>query len=605
MRIIGGAGVLLEERLGTQRWLWWRGPQLDEARARWGARARSLEGPVAASELARWTRSRPELGARVRAHVAREWGPWAGRGAVEGALRRGSLVVVEVRVALSEGGHARIFELELPASPVPATDDTPIDEGPGLAQAAPPPTQLRVLDRWHRPVEALTLALPSTPEAASDMGGGVALGSDEQGACSASLVTVEDARWAPEPAEDEAPEDAPEGIAVQTRTLRLSGASWEPEAAVALHLAQMNWLVLERPVVERLVPAQARSDHGSGLSVPGPWTQLEGEDNPRHPLAPFVHGLRRLLDEPGARLLVVGHASADGGAKANQALSEARAAGFRHLLEGAREAWVELARDHGSLRDVVAYLDYLGTRRAWTCVCEAPVAELSAKPSAASKATVSAFQSDYNQRFEAGEALAVDGVCGEKTLGAVFDVLRDELARWLDKLGTHLDALPRERIVYLGHGAELAGQSKDGEASAHDDEAGDRAVEFLLYWGLAADVDEGLDALAIYTSPVLRWREWALPDEPDEWATGPFTIVSDLTPEEPALPETYRLEGDDGLLIERVLPDEGVVEAGELTLHYEALPTHLRYTLTVIAHSGNESVIFEGLRYGQLHSSAL
>ena len=40
-----------------------------------------------------------------------------------------------------------------------------------------------------------------------------------------------------------------------------------------------------------------------------------------------------------------------------------------------------------------------------------------------------AFQTECNERFDA--SVDVDGVCGEQTLGAVFQVLRFEFERWL------------------------------------------------------------------------------------------------------------------------------------------------------------------------------
>jgi hypothetical protein len=147
-------------------------------------------------------------------------------------------------------------------------------------------------------------------------------------------------------------------------------------------------------------------------------------------------------------------------------------------------------------------------------------------------------------------------------------------------------------VVYCGHGSTLAGRS--------DDEAADRIIDVILIDRLPQS--DAIDPAEVYASTV-AWRlDFELPDEPDEWATGPFTLVSDLTPDEPADPETYCLRSDDeSVRFEHTLPDDGEVESGELVIRYEALPTDRRYTLTVVAHSGNESAIFENLTYAALH----
>ena len=249
----------------------------------------------------------------------------------------------------------------------------------------------------------------------------------------------------------------------------------------------------------------------------------------------------------------------------------------------------------------MAYLDYLGTQRGWSCSSSEPVAELGTNESEVSRASVSAFQSEYNERFPAEYelAVAIDGVCGRKTLAAVFEVLHDELERWLAKLGTTPSALPLGRVVYLGHGDTLAGRGGEGD----DPEAADRILDLIIVENLPF-TDE-LEAAEVYESKVARWVPFEIPDEPDEWATGPFTIISDLTPEEPAEPETYTLESEDrSVVFQRVLPEDGELESGELILHFEALPTQHRYTLRVTASNGNTSVIFENLSYGELHGAS-
>jgi hypothetical protein len=152
-------------------------------------------------------------------------------------------------------------------------------------------------------------------------------------------------------------------------------------------------------------------------------------------------------------------------------------------------------------------------------------------------------------------------------------------------------------VIYAGHGSTLAGRPSDGT----DPEAADRVVDLILVDG--AKLHEPFDPAEVYDSRV-AWRlRFTLPDEPHEWATGPLTVVSDLTPDEPVETERYRLCSDDGSWdTQHVLPEDGILEAGELVLHFPELPTGLRYTLTVTATGGDESIVFERVPYGQLHA---
>ncbi len=443
------------------------------------------------------------------------------------------------------------------------------------------------------PAAALDIQLEtidtSLHEATSDSGGMVLFANVRAGAASLRIVALDRVAWDVEGdagvAESAQHDETPVSLALDLRGLIRA------EVAVEVEVGGEARVVLERPLLRFAVPDVLRCDHASTLLVPAPWT------DDWHPLAAVARGLRALVDAPERWLLVIGHASAPGSEAGNQALSEHRADAVRALVENDADAWVEHARERGSLRDVLAYLDYLGRKRGWSCSVDASVAELGTEETSLTRSAVSAFQSDYNARFDG--SLAIDGVCGTKTLGAVFEVLYDELERWLDKLGRTPEQVPLDRVAYVGYGATLAGREGEGSAA----EAADRVVDLVVIEGIEFDPD--IDPAEVFTSTVARRRPLVLPKEPDEWATGPFTIVSDLTPEEPALPETYRLSSEDGAWnAERVLPDEGEVEAGELVLHFPRLPTEHRYSLVVVSNGGNESVIFENLAYGQLHDES-
>jgi hypothetical protein len=526
---------------------------------------------------------RVEAPALVARSQAEQWR------ALEAALRRGQLLVIERTSRLARLAHV---DVRADDDPIPDTP-TPIADGPGLARL-----RVRVVELGGQGVAALALALDSPDaeprELETPAGGRLLLDGVSLGRHGLQVIDVDAVDW------DRNAEHLQDEIVVQTDDRRVDIAldlRGRPSNAVGVdaeiphHLPISNLLVITRPKLHFVVPDFLRYDHDSALLVPAPWT------GQRHPLAGLVHALVALLDEPSWILVIVGHASASGNAANNQTLSEQRADAIRALIERDTAAWVEHAREHGSLRDVMAYLDYLGRARGWPCASEVPVESLDTIANQHTHAAVAAFQAEYNLQFDA--ALDVDGVCGEQTLHAIFDVLYDELDLWLDKLGCSAAAVPRGRVIYAGHGATLAGRPSDGT----DPEAADRIVDLILVEVAGTKLGDPFDPAEIYDSRV-AWRlRFELPDEPNEWTTGPFTIVSDLTPEEPVETEHYRLVSDDGSWdTQHLLPDDGIVEAGELVLQFPELPTGLRYTLTVTAHDGRESVIFESLSYGQLHA---
>ena len=567
----------------TRRWLSARGPEPGEWQLDGRAALRALRS--SGVDL----RSVHALLTRAGLLSPRARGRYELERALELALSRAQLVVLEARREPLD------FEGVVPAQPRPELDDAPA----AIEEPEPRPSpalavELIVIEAGTQGarVPGLTLALVDTSgrahEGRSDAGGGLRFVPVSPGSCTFELLELDEFVWS------ERPEQAPAPIPAESARveLRLSlrehggpgaraGGSVEAESSTLVELA--------RPLIYRPQPQLTHFDHDGALLVPGPWT----ED--RHPLAAVVHALVALLQYPERELLVVGRASASGSTGHNQRLSEDRAAGLRALLEDDTNAWVELAKAEARSRELCAYFDYLARRRGWSCLSPAPIEELGEDPPANMGACIEAFQSDYNARFEG--SLALDGVCGRKTLGAMFEVLHDELERWLSKLGVRVEELPADRIHYLSCGAARAGAGGEGAEA----ERGDRVLDLFLIEG--EESPEQLELERIYSSPLPRRVPLPLPHEPDEWATGPFTIVTDLNEHEEFEPETYRLQSEDERVrLELVVPNDATIEAGEHVLHYPALPTDTRYSLTVIAAGGDESEIFTGLSYAELHT---
>ncbi|MDC0667362.1 peptidoglycan-binding protein [Nannocystis radixulma] len=189
--------------------------------------------------------------------------------------------------------------------------------------------------------------------------------------------------------------------------------SFGPPIAADIATGATRTVVLRRPEIERV--------DGEGLGFALDSALLVPLDDHLAPTPALATALARLHRVPSLRLLIVGHASAEGSANSNDELARRRAACTRHLLVGERDAWVRLATDHGSPADVQRLLRYLARVHDWPTEPTRVDGTIDARVEAA----VSAFQSTYNRVFDAD--IHVDGVIGVETLGALFDVQRHEL----------------------------------------------------------------------------------------------------------------------------------------------------------------------------------
>lgn len=334
----------------------------------------------------------------------------------------------------------------------------------------------------------------------------------------------------------------------------------------------------ERPKALRVEPAATRCRDEAAIPVPlaDAWV---------HPVAALVRAAGLLAERPDHRLLLVGHASASGSGARNQALSEARALSLLALVEGDRDGWVKLATDHGSLADVKGYLRYLAARRGWSC----DPGDDSARNDAAAKAGVSAFQREYAARFE--RPLDDDGVCGAQTLGAVHDVMRHELERWLEKHGLG---------VALLRGAEALGCGEERvDAPGLPQPATPETRRFVdvlvLPPGFPADPATLYDgATPIELVP--------LDDEPGDWERGRVIVATDADPAAPAeATDRFTLRAQDGGY-ERTLTvgTDGTRDFGGLDLVFDEVPTQAALELLVAGAQGAPRSLFAGLTFAEV-----
>ncbi|MEM6296031.1 MAG: hypothetical protein AAGA54_32460 [Myxococcota bacterium] len=266
----------------------------------------------------------------------------------------------------------------------------------------------------------------------------------------------------------------------------------------------------------------------------------------------------------------------------NPKASVARAKGVLALIEGDREAWVETATEYGGLADIEAFLQDQNRMHGWDCF----VSEVDGEEDEDAASSVLGFQREFNQRF-AGNLLE-DGICGTKTLGSVFDVLRDAWAKWLHKHGLGDEDI--SRVTWLAHDEALAVPSRGSGG--------------LDIWTLERAAFEGgdVDAARVGESRCTVWTRFDVPVEPWSWAAGPFTIVTDVPAGEVIPREEYTLRSDDGSFdMTLAIPDD-TLDEGLQTLRFHALPADKSYSLTVRVHDGEPQVLFEGVPYNRLHS---
>jgi len=362
---------------------------------------------------------------------------------------------------------------------------------------------------------------------------------------------------------------------------RLDGTS---VSVVKIPTGMRTRLILQRPRIVRLEHTHFRYAKDSAIAVPAPWNGW------RHPCAALAIVALHLRHHPGV-LVLCGHTSQTGSDAHNDKLSQDRVIAIRALVAQARDEWIDVATRSGSLLDIKAYITYLHDRRGWPCTPS--VLDEAADEDA--KRAVLEFQRAYNARF--GQTIDEDGICGEHTLGAAFEVQQFELKAWLGKFGlTHGDlSLADENLI--GAGSTFAGKVD----MYPEDEASDRIVDVLC-------VDptdlEGLEVTPeLLYSKIPRYDLLPVEDDGGDWEFGSLLIVTDLCPDDVDLEERYRLISDDGSYdVELTTSVDGLVKNGGIELQFEGVPTLPRYNLLVTSREGVTSTAFQDIAYSEFHS---
>jgi hypothetical protein len=265
---------------------------------------------------------------------------------------------------------------------------------------------------------------------------------------------------------------------------------------------------------------------------------------------------------------------------------------MRCLVEADRDGWIQLAKDAGSIRDVKGYLQYLNETLDWSCF----VREVDASLDADTEDAIEAFQREYNERFDTG--IHVDGICGEQTLGAVFDVLRHEWAKWLFKHNIDAEAVDALDVQYLD------GSAVDADLPAAEPLSRRGCIEIIVVE--TSDLaGEQPTAELLYGSATAQWQRYDVPIEAWAWTRGPFTVVSDLVAGESIPPEVYTLRAMDGSHEESQTLPVDAVDRGFLQLEFLALPVDKSYELSVAIEGRDLQILFDDVPYNQLHRLAV
>jgi outer membrane protein OmpA-like peptidoglycan-associated protein len=324
-------------------------------------------------------------------------------------------------------------------------------------------------------------------------------------------------------------------------------------------------VVLLRPSVDRTETDTLRFARESSVLVP--------LDATRSHLEAIATAIALCSERPASALLVVGHTSIDGDPDSNTALALRRALCVRHLIEGARDEWVALVSDHGTPADIQRLLAYLAETHGWpTDPGRTDGVIDDAYPNA-----VARFQAHYNAIYDA--VLEVDGVCGEVTIGALFDAQTYELNEHLATLGASTAAMRSFEPASLGAGASVLAHPALSE-TVHAE--GQRRVDLLLLddtveWREAHGIEILYDAArfrTLPTRPLAVGRGDLVLRLIDHYGRALARVAYELVTD--ADRRTGRSD-DDGLVVERGLAGEllqlhcGAARAMPVDLAYQAV----------------------------------
>lgn len=137
---------------------------------------------------------------------------------------------------------------------------------------------------------------------------------------------------------------------------------------------------------------------------------------------------------PSQLLLDAGHTDTSGDADYNLGLSVQRADSVLHALVGNRAKWVGVSHAKHKVEDYQQIVKWASWTYGWDC----DPGDIDNDEGPKTRAAVKSFQQNYNVAFSA--SIAEDGVVGDETWGAFFDVYMDTLKKIMNVDDTELSA---------------------------------------------------------------------------------------------------------------------------------------------------------------------
>ena len=184
-------------------------------------------------------------------------------------------------------------------------------------------------------------------------------------------------------------------------------------------------------------------------------------------------------EHPKMQLVIAGHTDSSGPDRYNFDLSKLRAQAVLYVLIGNKPGWQGVATRKNKVEDYKQILKHVATRYGWDC----DPGEVNNTNDATTKQAVKNFQTQYNLEFS--QSIGVDGIVGEQTWGAVFDLYMKELAEimgetsvsglqhWRDEV-EFVDV--ENRILGCGESIPIDSPGMDGIRSQTN-----RRIEFVFF----------------------------------------------------------------------------------------------------------------------------
>ncbi|HEY0077395.1 MAG TPA: hypothetical protein VGB73_02035 [Pyrinomonadaceae bacterium] len=223
--------------------------------------------------------------------------------------------------------------------------------------------------------------------------------------------------------------------------------------------------------------------HDSAVLLPDYEAKATAPDAPPHEdkitgLAVLRTCYQHAKAHPEQKILVAGHTDTSGSGDYNVPLSQMRADSVLFVLLGKRDEWVAVSKQKHKVEDYQQILKWVAETKGWGCHPGAVDNVSGAKTQAATRE----FQKTYNQVFS--KSIGVDGVVGQQTWGAFFDVYIDALKEMLKTDDAGLAAFRQElRFIKDGQKDVGCGENFPIEARRFDNYRSEinRRVEILFF----------------------------------------------------------------------------------------------------------------------------